>query len=106
MRVKKYLINAVKKNQDQNTNHLGRHMQALKNLTKIFRDTTAKIPEETPPKSQTPTNPTQPNALRATTSNHHQVTRYNTPGIISSPVQNQNLTTKTSKGGQITYEGA
>ena len=47
--VEKYLIEAVKTLQDQETNHPGRHTQSLETLTKIFSDITEKFPEETPP---------------------------------------------------------
>ena len=92
-RVEKYLIEAVKVFQYQETNHPGRHTHALETLTKIFRDATEKFPEETPTQAQTSTNPMQTHALHATPRNHQRVTRSNTPGIIYSHLQNP--TTKT-----------
>ena len=85
-RVVKDPIEAVKKLQDQETNHPTRHTQSLKTLTKIFSGITEKLPEDTPPQAQISTNPTQPNAFRTATRNHQQFTRSNTPGIISVPV--------------------
>ena len=87
-RVAKDLIEAVEIFQDQETNHMGRHTQAIETLTKIFSNTTEKFPEETLPQAQTSTNPTQPNALRDAKRNHQQVKRSNNPGIISAPLQN------------------
>ena len=76
------LTQAVLKFKTENEQQQGSHIYALQKLAIILKQATGNSEYNDSPVGQTSSTPTEPKAIRATSKNHVQKTKNNTPGMI------------------------
>jgi len=101
-RIARDLLTAIRRLQNSNIRHNGRHSEALRTLATIFATETTGIQQTEATAPQTSTNPTDPTNIRSAPRMHNRRTRANTPGIIPPTATQMRQTTE---GEMATTEG-